>query len=131
MREAGEFYARFFGVAPDSDLFYVRRLNCIDGVPFTIERTLIPCELFPGIENVDVSIFSLYALYELRGHPVAWAVEELEAQELKARDACLLRVDANDPALGLTCVSYDADGLPLEFVRSVSVGESASYLVRK
>ena len=86
----------FFGVAPDSDLFYVRRLNCIDGVPFTIERTLIPCELFPGIENVDVSIFSLYALYELRGHPVAWAVEELEAQELKARDARLLRVDAND-----------------------------------
>lgn len=131
VREAGEFYARFFGVAPDSDLFYVRRLNCIDGVPFTIERTLIPCELFPGIENVDVSIFSLYALYELRGHPVAWAVEELEAQELKARDARLLRVDANDPALGLTCVSYDADGLPLEFVRSVSVGESASYLVRK
>lgn len=54
-----------------------------------------------------------------------------EAQELKARDARLLRVDANDPALGLTCVSYDADGLPLEFVRSVSVGESASYLVRK
>lgn len=49
VREAGEFYARFFGVAPDSDLFYVRRLNCIDGVPFTIERTLIPCELFPGI----------------------------------------------------------------------------------
>lgn len=131
MREAGEFYARFFGVAPDSDLFYVRRLNCIDGVPFTIERTLIPCELFPGIEDVDVSIFSLYALYELRGHPVAWAVEELEAQELKARDARLLRVGANDPALGLTCVSYDVEGRPLEFVRSVSVGESASYLVRK
>lgn len=131
VREAGEFYARFFGVAPDSDLFYVRRLNCIDGVPFTIERTLIPCELFPGIEDVDVSIFSLYALYELRGHPVAWAVEELEAQELKARDARLLRVGANDPALGLTCVSYDVEGRPLEFVRSVSVGESASYLVRK
>lgn len=131
VREAGSFYGRFFDVSPDSDLFYVRRLNCIDGVPFTIERTLIPCELFPGIEDVDVSIFSLYALYELRGHPVAWAVEELEAQELKARDARLLRVGALDPALGLTCVSYDADGRPLEFVRSVSVGESASYLVRK
>lgn len=127
VREAGSFYGRFFDVSPDSDLFYVRRLNCIDGVPFTIERTLIPCELFPGIEDVDVSIFSLYALYELRGHPVAWAVEELEAQELKARDARLLRVGALD----LTCVSYDADGRPLEFVRSVSVGESASYLVRK
>ena len=38
---------------------------------------------------------------------------------------------ALDPAPGLTCVSYDVDGRSLEFVRSVSVGESASYLVRK
>lgn len=131
VRTAGGFYGRFFGVDPDSDLFFVRRLNCIDGVPISLERTLIPCEVFPGIEEVDVSIFSLYSLYELRGHRVAWAVEELEAQELKPRDARLLRVGTDDPALGLVCVSYDAEGRPLEFVRSVSVGRSASYLVRK
>lgn len=130
VRKAGAYFARFFGVEEDSDLFFVRRLNCIDDVPFTIERTLIPCELFPGIDQVDVSMFSLYSLYGLRGHPVVWAEEELEVQELKARDAQLLRVKAGDPALGLLCVSYDADGRPLEFVRSVSVGESASYLVR-
>lgn len=125
---------RFTGASstsPGSDLLCVHRLNCIDGVPFAIERALIPCEFFPGIEDVDISDFSLYALYELRGHPVTWAVEELEPQELKARDARLLRVGALDPAPGLTCVSYDVDGHSQEFVRSVSVGGSASRLVRK
>ena len=39
--------------------------------------------------------------------------------------------DGWDCLLYTSCVSYDADGLPLEFVRSVSVGESASYLVCK
>lgn len=130
VRSAGEFYGRFFDIDPDGDLFYVRRLNCIDDTPITLERTLIPCELFPGIEDVDVSIFSLYSLYALRGHPVSWAAEELVVEELKARDARLLRVSPDDPALGLICVSYDAAGRPLEFVRSISVGEGASYLVR-
>lgn len=46
VREAGEFYARFFGVAPDSDLFYVRRLNCIDGVPFTTSGRSYPASSF-------------------------------------------------------------------------------------
>lgn len=131
VRATGPYYARLFDVPPASDLYYVRRLNCIDGEPFAIEGTLIPCELFPGIVDVDISIFSLYEYYALNGHEVVRATEELEVRELKPREAQLLRGQAGDPALGLSCVSYDADGRALEFVRSVAIGEHACYRVRQ
>ena len=60
LRPTGAYYARLFDVSPESELFQVRRLNCVDDEPFAIENALVPCELFPGIETVDVSLFSLY-----------------------------------------------------------------------
>lgn len=131
VRAAGPFYARLFDVPAESDLYYVRRLNCIDGEPFAIESTLIPCDLFPGIVDVDISIFSLYEYYALNGHEVVRATEELEVRELKPREAQLLRGTVDDPALGLSCISYDADGRALEFVRSVAIGEHACFRVRQ
>lgn len=127
LRPVGEYYARFFSVRPEGDLFHVRRLNCVDNQPFAIESTLVPCELFPGIENVDVSLFSLYEFYALRGHEVARATEELQVRALKPREAQLLRGSVGDPALGICCVSYDATGLALEYVTSVATEEYASY----
>lgn len=131
IRPTGPYFASVFGVPEESDLYYVRRLNCIDGEPFAIESTLIPCDLFPGIEDVDISIFSLYEYYALNGHEVVRATEELEVRELKPREAQLLRGTAGDPALGLSCVSYDAEGRALEYVRSVAIGEHACYRVRQ
>lgn len=131
IRLVGDFYARMFDVSPEGALYHVRRLNCIDGEPFAIESTLIPCEIFPGIEEIDISVFSLYEFYSLRGHTVVRAYEELEVCELKAREAQLLHAQADDPALGIMCVSYDAGGQALECARSLAVGENACYLARQ
>lgn len=131
VRAVGPYFSSVFDVPEEGDLYYVRRLNCIDGEPFAIESTLIPCDLFPGIADVDISIFSLYEYYALNGHEVVRATEELEVRELKPREAQLLRGSAGEPALGLSCVSYDADGRALEFVRSVAIGEHACYRIRQ
>lgn len=129
LRPVGAHYARFFDVDPKGDLFLVRRLNCVDDEPFALECALVPCELFPGIETVDVSLFSLYEFYALRGHEVVRALEELQVCELKPREAQLLRGTMGDPALGIRCVSYDAEGRALEYVTSVAIGRHACYSV--
>lgn len=129
LRPVGDYYARLFEVSPEGDLYQVRRLNCVDDEPFAIESALVPCELFPGIETVDISLFSLYEFYALRGHEVARALEELQVCELKPREAQLLRGSVGDPALGIRCVSYDAVGRALEYVTSVAIGEHARYSV--
>ena len=107
----------------------MRRLNRVDGEPFAIESALVPCELFPGIETIDVSLFSLYEFYALRGHEVVRAQEWLEACRLKPREAQLLRGSVDDPALGIRCVSYDANDRALEYVTSVAIGKYACYSV--
>lgn len=89
----GPLYAHLFDIDEGDELYSIRRLNSTDGTPVSLEQTLVPVKLFPGIEDVDVSVFSLYETYEMCGRPVALAQEKLDVVALSARDAGLLQVE--------------------------------------
>ena len=108
-----------FGIAEDDLLYSIRRLNCVNGDPVSIEMALIPCLLFPTIEEIDVSVFSLYETYEMLGRKPVMAQEKLNIEALGARDAGLLDLEQGDLALTLECVSYDASGQAIEYVKSM------------
>ncbi len=127
-RLAGPLFADLFGVDPEDEVYGVRRLNSVNGVPVSIESALIPLELFPAIEVVDVAVFSLYETYAMYGHEVVGTQEVLGLTELSARDAGLLRVRAGDPAMTLDCVSYDSDGRAVEYVRALNLGDRGGYV---
>lgn len=127
-RLAGPLFSDLFGVAPEDELYCVRRLNSVDGVPISIESALIPLSLFPDIEGVDVAVFSLYETYAMYGHEVVGTQEVLGLTELSARDAGLFRVWAGDPALTLDCVSYDGEGRAVEYVRALNLGDRGGYV---
>lgn len=129
-RPAGTYYGWLFGIEPDELLYMLRRQNSLDGGPVAIENTLIPLRFFPGIEDVDIQVFSLYETYELLGHKVARVQEKLDVLGLAAREAGLLHVDAGDPAMVSECVSYDASGQAIEFARSISRADFAGYTFR-
>ena len=105
----------------------VRRLNCINGSPVSIETALIPCLLFPTIEDIDVSVFSLYETYEMLGRKPVMAQEKLDIEALGARDAGLLGLEQGDLVLLLECVSYDASGQAIEYVKSFNRGDTGGY----
>ncbi len=129
-RIAGEYYAAIFDIEPDDLLYSVRRLNSVDGVPTTIETALIPIPLFPSIETVDITAFSLYETYRMLGHPVKEAHQKLGITQLDAHDARLLHVDADTPALVLECLTVDCDGLVIEYAKSVSCGARSGFTYR-
>ena len=106
-RYAGPYYADLFGIAEDDLLYSVRRLNCIDGEPVSIEMTLIPCLLFPGIEDVDISVFSLFETYDMLGS--------------------LLNLEPGDLALVLECMTYDSSGQAIEHAKSFTRGDAGGY----
>ena len=120
-------YADLFGIAEDDLLYSVRRLNCINGSPVSIETALIPCLLFPTIEDIDVSVFSLYETYEMLGRKPVMAQEKLDIEALDARDAGLLGLEQGDLVLLLECVSYDASGQAIEYVKSFNRGDTGGY----
>lgn len=129
-RSAGPYYAKIFGIS-DADLLYsIRRLNCLDNEPVSIEQTLIPLHLFDGIEDIDVSVFSLYETYEMYGHRVALAQEKLDIETLNARDAGLLNLEPGDLALVLECISYDERDCPIEYAISLNRGDRRTYTYR-
>ena len=119
--------ADLFGIAEDDLLYSVRRLNCINGSPVSIETALIPCLLFPTIEDIDVSVFSLYETYEMLGRKPVMAQEKLDIEALGARDAGLLGLEQGDLVLLLECVSYDASGQAIEYVKSFNRGDAGGY----
>ncbi len=126
-RYAGPYYAGLFGIAEDDLLYSVRRLNCINGSPVSIETALIPCLLFPTIEDIDVSVFSLYETYEMLGRKPVMTQEKLDIEALGARDAGLLGLEQGDLVLLLECVSYDASGQAIEYVKSFNRGDTGGY----
>ncbi|MFR2031022.1 MAG: UTRA domain-containing protein [Collinsella sp.] len=105
----------------------MRRLNCIDGEPVSIEMTLIPCLLFPGIEDVDISVFSLFGTYDMLGRKPDQSVEKLDIEALGARDASLLNLEPGDLALVLEGLTYDSSGQAIEHAKSFTRGDAGGY----
>jgi len=130
LRAAGPRYASLFSMGEDDDLYMVRRLNSVDGEPYSVETTYIPRALFPGITEVDISVFSLYETYAFLGHKVTRVHELIDLAELSANEAHLLHVKACGPAMVLDCMSYDANGTPVEHAVSLTRGDLGSYSVR-
>lgn len=126
-RYAGPYYARIFGIAEDDLLYCIRRLNSVDGTPVSIEMTFIPCMLFPGIEDVDISVFSLWETYDMLGRKPARSLEKLDIEALGARDAGLLGLEPGDLALLLECLTFDESGQAMEYAKSFNRGDAGGY----
>lgn len=127
-RSAGPWYADLFDIDEDDELYSIRRLNSIDGVSVSLEQTLIPVKFFPGIEDIDVSVFSLYETYAMCGRKVAFAQEKLDVVALSARDAGLLQVEPGSLALSLECLSFDDGGRPVEHAYALNTGQKSGYI---
>ena len=117
------------GIEAGAGTLHVRRLRSGGGVPMTIEDFWLPLELFPGIEDADLS-GSLYSLLRERyaSGPVR-AVERLEPVHATAPQARLLEIPARSPVMLVERVAYDAEGRAVEFARDRHRGDRARFVI--
>ena len=120
---AGEVAAEL-RLATGTPVFVLERLRLADGEIIALERTHIPNLLCPGIEQAhDFSKESLYGV--LRGK---YALQLTEAQQtVEARrpapdEMDKLHTGPATPVLGFTRTTFTPQGQPIEFVRSVYLG---------
>lgn len=64
------------------------------------------------------------------GRKPVMAQEKLDIEALGARDAGLLGLEQGDLVLLLECVSYDASGQAIEYVKSFNRGDTAATPIR-
>ena len=105
-------------LADGDEVYFVERIRFADDKPMAIERTYLPVEQFPGL-NQDSFKGSLYALIENDQQlTISRATQRMEAGLVKKEDADLLHIKQPAAILMIERTSYLEGELPFEVVRS-------------
>jgi GntR family transcriptional regulator len=121
---ASEVVARHLALVPGTPVVHLERVRTADGEPMALERTHLPAQRLPGLEDADLTDTSLYELLERK-----WGVRVAEADQwagvvrVSEEEAALLHVSAEQPALLFQRVTRDPAGTPVEYVRSLYRGD--------
>jgi GntR family transcriptional regulator len=121
---ASEVVARHLALVPGTPVVHLERVRTADGEPMALERTHLPAQRLPGLEDADLTDASLYELLERRwGVRVAEADQWASVVRVTEEEAAMLHVSAEQPALLFQRVTRDPAGTPVEYVRSLYRGD--------
>jgi GntR family transcriptional regulator len=125
--KAGE--RRRLELAMGDEVFALRRVRRIDGVPAIVERIVVPAARFPGLDVGELPN-ALYALYQ-RDHGVSImsAEEQLQAVAAPADVAAALGLAEGAPVLFISRIARALGGAPVEWRRSHCDTRAAVYAV--
>jgi GntR family transcriptional regulator len=123
--------AGLLDIRPGGRVLRVERLRLANGDPMAIEAAHLSAKRFPALRRNLVKYNSLYsALNEVYGVHVAEAEETIETSLATPAEAGQLGTDVGLPMLLLSRHSFDADGEPVEWVRSVYRGDRYKFTAR-
>jgi GntR family transcriptional regulator len=115
----------------ESRVMRLRRLRLADGIPMAIEESLIPLQRFPGIERVDFSRHSLYAvLRDQFGVRVGYADETIEALPASRQESELLGIPRRASILSIRRILFTTHETPIESACSRYRGDRYRALIR-
>lgn len=121
--------SRLLGIRSGAKVLRLHRLRLADGEPMAIEITHLPLARFRGLRRYVTSGGSLYqVLLERFGVEMGHAEETIETALASPAEAELLGADIGLPMLLLSRHSFDADGKPVEWVRSVYRGDRYKFV---
>ena len=129
LRRAGEKYALLFGIDPDDEIYYIKRLCKADNEPVSLEEIFIPYYVVPKLIGIDLSIFSVYEVYEMYGIKLERARQTLDLVHLEQNDVRMLEIDPELPVMLFQCVTYDDRGRVIEFNRNYARGDKCNFSV--
>jgi GntR family transcriptional regulator len=115
---------------PETTVFVLRRLRLVSDEPLTLMVNYLPAQFVPGFAEEAARHESLYeTLYQEYGLVAARAVDTVETRPATDDEAKRLKIDAWDPLLCVTRVSFLPDGRPLEVGLAISRGDRYQYRV--
>ena len=129
LRKAGPYYARVMELQENDDIWFIRRIDSSQGEPVALEEIYIPYEVLPGLEDVDLQLFSIYDLYLWNGIQPEVGRQVLRISHLEPSAAKLIGVEAGQAVMEFSCVTRDTAGRIIEFARNYIRGDKTEFNV--
>lgn len=128
IQEADKLIARNLQVPLGTEVFILRRVRLIDGVPCSIETSYVNTRRCKGIEQHDFGRESLFDVLRWEyGIKAASGDERISVTTLDAVEAELLGMEEGHPAIFKSGLMLGADGEPFEYYRTISLSEFVQY----
>ena len=124
---ASDLEARRLGIAPGAPVYRTVRLRYADGKPFVFLTNCTPCEYFPELASVDLTVHSLYSTFDEMGRPALEADRTIEILRATTNLCALLDVQPEEPLFKVTTMVYDEQGVALDFSEAVFLSEGNSF----
>lgn len=113
----------------EQPIYKIIRLRILEGKPFVIEHTIMPCDLVPNL-TTDILEKSVYAYLKGElGLQFGGAYRTFQADRAEGYDKKYLECDDSDPILEVQQVIYLKDGTPIEFSKSRNRYDTRSYSI--
>lgn len=123
--------AELLGIRPGGRVLVIERLRTASDTPMAVERAYLSAARFPGLRQRLLKRGSLYeVLREDYGVEPAEAEEVIETGVPSPQDALLLESDLGVPVLLLSRHTFDENGVPFEWVRSLYRGDRYKFVAR-
>lgn len=106
----------------------LERLRLSSDEPMSHEVTYLPVNIFPGIEDIDLSgsLYEALNAHYARG-PVS-AMQTMEGETADSIAASLLHIERGDVIIKLKRVSCDKAGVPIEYVEAAYRGDKYVFV---
>lgn len=115
-------------IEPGASLIHLERVLLADGQKIGLENTWLPAVRFADLAASFDPGTSLYAAIRATGVRFAVATERIETVLASPREAALLESTTATPMLLLHRTSVDAEGVPIERVRSLYRGDRVAFV---
>jgi len=128
IRPAREAEARALRVPLDSEVFELERVRIVEGVPLSLDQSVLAPRLATSLAHVDFSGASLYqTLRTANGIEPSRAECMLRAVIADRRSAELLELTVGDPLLELSETVFDQYGEPFEIALHLNRGDRYAF----
>jgi len=128
LREADKTVMRNLHVPLGTKIFDTKRVRLIDGVPCSIETTIVNTKNCKGIEQHDFGREALFdVLREAYGIRVTSGDERISITTLDASEAELLGMEEGHPAIYKSGVMMDANDEPIICYHTTALSEYVRY----
>jgi GntR family transcriptional regulator len=106
-------------IAPGAPVYDIERLRLLDGIPISVDTSIIPVARAPWLGKVDLRTASLYASLEERDLVPTAAEYTITLREADERLAGLLEVEPGNGLLHAFGITRDQLGQPFELAQAL------------